>query len=347
MSRAIPRTTLAKEGYIFAIYGDKKYLKHAVASALTIRRHDEERPVALICEQKHHDELKRNHMLDVFDFIYPLGKQHDSIVGFKHNIYEYMLFDRNLYLDCDMVWCKDPNPLWTSLSAHPFTVTGNQAADHFFGGPKNFSIVTDFVLARRQRTLNNFGLSYLSRVQSGMMYAQDYELTKKVCKTASEMLARKDETHFLSRTLEEGRTEESCEWSLAMAMSKLNIPVHPWLQGHTSPQLDYISDLTDHDPNFEFVSCKYYSNNFVYSFRGLKSKMLRNILLKMFSFLPGYGDHMAVIPYALHFGWYHQKQPFFSFSENIWAYYLEKAASQRNGKANVSSKNGSYSSTII
>ncbi|MDZ7682577.1 MAG: hypothetical protein U5J63_12920 [Fodinibius sp.] len=39
-----------------------------------------------------------------------------------------------------------------------------------------------------------------------------------------------------------GRSEESCEWSMAMAMSKLDLPVYPWLQGHTSPQLDYIAD---------------------------------------------------------------------------------------------------------
>ncbi|MEX0684452.1 MAG: hypothetical protein WD267_01090 [Balneolales bacterium] len=347
MSRAIPRKTLAREGYIFAIYGKIKYLKHAVASASTIRRYDDDRPIALVCEQKHHDELKKNNMLDMFDFIYPLGEQHDSIVGFKHNIHEYMLFDRNLYLDCDMVWCKDPNPLWTSLSSHPFTITGNQTADHFFGGPKNFSIITDFVLARRQRTLDTFGLTYLSRVQSGMMYAQDYELTKKVCLTAAEMLERKDETHFLSRTLEEGRTEESCEWSLAMAMSKLNIPVHPWLQGHTSPQLDYISDLTNHDRDFEYVSCKYYSNNFIYSFRGLKSKALRNILLKTFSIVPGFGDHLAVVPYALHFGWYHQKRPFYSFSNRTWNYNLEKSAAERLEKNKAGSEDSVYSDATV
>lgn len=318
MLRAIPRKTLAKEGYIFSIYGDLKYLRHAVASASTLRRYDTDRPVALICEQKHHDELKKHNMLDVFDYVYPLGENHNSIVGFKHNIHEYMLFDCNLYLDCDMVWCKDPDPLWTSLSAHPFTITGNQSADHFFGGPKNLAIVSDFLLGRRQRTLKNFGLSYLSRVQSGMMYARDYEITRKVCKSAKEMLKRKNETHFMSRTLEEGRTEESCEWSLAMAMSDLNIPVHPWLQGHSSPQLDYIDDLTTHDQDFEYVSCTYYNNDFVYSFRGLKSSGIRKMLIRLFSIIPGYGDHMKVVPYVLHFGWYHQKSPFLFFADRIW-----------------------------
>ncbi|MEX2639493.1 MAG: hypothetical protein WD266_02315 [Balneolales bacterium] len=346
MLRALPRKTLAKEGYIFAIYGNFKYLKHAVAAASTVRRHDNERPIALICEQKHHDELKKNNMLDVFDFIYPLGENHTSIVGFKHNINEYMLFDRNLYLDCDMVWCKDPDPLWTSLSAHPFTITGNQTADHFFGGPKNFSIISDYILGRRQRTLKNFGLSYLSRVQSGMMYAQDYNLTREVCQTAKKMLERKNETHFLSRTLEEGRNEESCEWSLAMAMSKLNIPVHPWLQGHTSPQLDYIQDMTSHDRDFEYVSCTYYSNDFVYSFRGLKYDAIRNMLIKLFSIVPGYGDHMKVVPYALHFGWYHQKQPFFDFSNKTWQdLKVKAAASMESSKAEA--EDGEYSNTMV
>ena len=56
-----------------------------------------------------------------------------------------------------------------------------------------------------------------------------------------------------------------------MAMSKLNIPIYPWLQGHNSPQLDYIEDLTEHDDEFMYVNCMYYCDDFTYSIRGLKS----------------------------------------------------------------------------
>jgi hypothetical protein len=33
---------------------------------------------------------------------------------------------------------------------------------------------------------------------------------------------------------------------------------------------------------------------------------------------PGNGDFMKVTPYCIHFGWYHQKQPFNIFSDLTW-----------------------------
>lgn len=318
MLRAVARKTLGKEGYVYAIYGDEKYLKHAVASVITLRRHDVERPIALICEKSHRDLLDKMGLLDLFDVVYPLSPDHASIVGFKHNIHEYMLFEKNIFIDSDIVWCKNPDHLWASFSIYPFTITGNQISDSFFGGPKNIGVVTDIIFRRRTRTLHRFGLTYLSRVQTGMIFAQDQEVTKRVCNLAAQMLIRKDETHFRSRTLEQGRNEESCEWSLAMSMSKLNMPVYPWLQGHSSPQLDYISDMTSNDPDFEYVSCTYYSNPLIYNLKGIKNKLLRKLLFIIFSIIPGNTDYMKVTPYCLHFGWYHQKQPFYEFAERVW-----------------------------
>jgi hypothetical protein len=318
MLRSIQNNKLAPEGYVYTTYGHPKYLKHAVASVVSLRRYDEERPVALVCEEKHKNILEEHELSEVFDVIHVMASDRASIVGFKHNIQDYMFFEKNIYLDSDIIWCKNPDSLWKSFEPYPFTITGTQVSDNFFGGPKNIGILADIILRRRQRTLNHFGLTYLSRVQTGIIYAQDYNLTKKVCDLAQKMLDRKDETHFRSRTLEQGRSEESCEWSMAMAMSKLDLPVYPWLQGHTSPQLDYIADLTSHDDDFEYVVCKYYSDKFVYNLRGLKTKWLRRLLIKTLSLIPGKGDYLKTTPYCLHFGWYHQKQSFFEFSERTW-----------------------------
>jgi hypothetical protein len=318
MLRAIPKKVYGKEGYIYPVYGDFKYLKHAIASVVSLRRHDTERPVAIVCETKHRELLEKLGLDDLFDVIFPISPEHCSIVGFKHNFYEYMLFERSIFLDCDMIWCKNPDPLWVSLSAYNFTITGQLTADSFFGGPKSFAVVRDLILRRRARTLKRFGLSYLSRVQSGVIFTQDYETSAKVCRLASEMLDRKSETHFQSRTKEQGRTEESCEWSLAMAMAKLNLPVYPWLMGHESPQLDFIKDLTQFDADFEYVSCKYFTVPFTYSLRGIQSVLLRSILVKFLSLFPGRTDYLMATPYILHFGWLHQKQPFFEFTERVW-----------------------------
>jgi len=318
MLKSVQQKRLAQEGYVYATYGHPRYLKHAVASVVSLRRYDEDRPVALACTEKHQNILEEHGLTDIFDYIHILPEENTSIVGFKHHLHEFMFFEKNIFLDSDIIWCKEPENLWKSFEPYPFTVTGTQISDNFFGGPKNIGILADILFRRRKRTLDHFGLTYLSRVQTGLVYAQDYSLTKKVCELAQKMLDRKDETHFRSRTLEQGRSEESCEWSMAMAMSKLDLPVYPWLQGHTSPQLDYISDLTSHDADFEYVVCKYYSDRFVYNFRGLKSTLLRKLLTYIFSLIPGKGDYLKTTPYCLHFGWYHQKQPFFEFSERTW-----------------------------
>lgn len=318
MLRSVQQKKLAPEGYVYTTYGHPRYLRHAVASVVSLRRYDEQRPVALICEEKHQNILEEFNLSSIFDVIHTMAQDRASIVGFKHNLHEYMFFEKNIFLDSDIIWCKDPDSLWKSFDPYPFTITGTQVSDNFFGGPKNIGILRDVILRRRQRTLNHFGLTYLSRVQTGMIYAQDYSLTRKVCELSQVMLERKDETHFRSRTLEQGRSEESCEWSMAMAMSKLDLPVYPWLQGHTSPQLDYIEGLTSHDDDFEYVLCKYYCDQFVYNLRGLQTKWLRNLLIRLLSFIPGKGDYLKTTPYCLHFGWYHEKQPFYEFSERTW-----------------------------
>ena len=133
----------------------------------------------------------------------------------------FLTFKKNLFLDSDILWCKNPDNLWKQFNAYQFTITGNQTSDLFFGAPKGFPVLKDFLLRRRKRTLKRFNLTYLSRVQSGMIYAADYDLTKEVCELAKEMLSRREETHFRSRKEEVGRSEESCEWSFAMAMAKL------------------------------------------------------------------------------------------------------------------------------
>lgn len=314
----------SSRGYVYTSYGHPKYLKHAVCSLISLRRYDQDKPAALICTQNHSDILRKHNLRSIFNEIIPLEDPHASIVGFKHNICEYMPFDRNLYLDSDIIWCKDPAPLWESFSIYPFTITGTLISDNFFGGPKHIGVLKDILLQRRQRTLNRFGLTYLSRVQTGMIYAEDAGLTKEVCSLAASYLEKIDQTHFQSRLKEKGRDQESCEWSMAMAMSKLNLPVFPWLQGQTSPQLDFIENYTSYDPEFRNIECTYYNDAFAYNLRGLKMDWLRRFLIKTVSLLPGKGDHMKVTPYCLHFGWYHQKKPFLDFSEKIWSSLLNE-----------------------
>jgi hypothetical protein len=303
-------------------------VKHAVASAVSLHRYDSKRPTALVCVEKHKKMLEELRLDDLFDIIHVLEPQRASIVGFKHNIHDYMFFEKNMYLDSDIIWCKDPDPLWQAFEAYDFTITGTQISDNFFGGPKNLAVLKDMLFQRRQRTLDRFGLSYLSRVQTGIMYAQDYNLTKKLCELSKKMLNRKQETHFRSRTMEYGRCEESCEWSMAMAMSKLNLPVYPWMQGHNSPQLDYISNYTEHDADFEYVKCKYYCDQSVYNLRGIQVSWLRNVLTKLYSLFPGKGDYLYATPYCLHFGWYREKQPFFKFAERTWNALKERKSGE-------------------
>lgn len=309
---------LEQEGYVYVSYGKEKYLQHVVASVSTLRRYDQYRPVAIVCPQDHIDILKKNGLHDMFQVVHPLPEENASITGFKHNLEKFVFFKKSIYLDSDIVWCKNPDRLWQAFSPYPFTITGKQLSDSFFGAAKGIAVVGDILLKRRERTLKRFGLTYLSRIQSGLIYVEDKKMVSDVCSLARDMLKNIDQTHFKSRLKENGRNMESCEWSLAMAMSKLDLPVYPWFNGQYSAQLDFLSNYTKYDKDFKKVACKYYSNSFVYSLRGLKTLWIQNLLTKIFTFPTRNSDFMYVTPYCLHFGWLHEKQPFLDFSDRVW-----------------------------
>jgi len=315
------------EGYVLHTYGPARYLRHAVASVATLRRYDATRPVALFCPRAHQEVLEHQGLTELFQHVAPLPPAHQSIVGFKHHLPQFAPFDRSLFVDADMIWCRNPDPLWTRLSTFAFTATGLPKADFFFGGPKGAGVLLDILLNRRGRTLRRFGLTYLPRVQAGMIYLQDRQVGEEVCRHARRFLDERTDTHFRSR-LDEGRSEETCEWSLAMAMSRLELPIFPWLQGHESPQLDYIDSLTTHDADFYNVTCQYHTTGFVYGLRGLAQRGLREALIRGATRLPGCGDFLEVTPFVVHFGWLHQKEPFYTFANRVWQ-QLEEEGPER------------------
>ena len=312
------RSAELTEGYVLTSYGSNKYLRHVIASVATLRRYDRQRPVALFCTEEQIAELQRCGMDSHFEVLEILPEKRRSIVGVKHHLEDFMVFDCNLFMDSDMIWCKSPDPLWQQFSAFPFTATGTEVADHFFGGPKNIGVVGDIIFNRRAKTLKKFGLTNLPRVQAGIIYAQDKEITARVCEKAREFISRRTETHFRSRLDESGRKYETCEWSLAMAMSSLDLSVYTWLQGDNSAQLDFLNHLTEFDPEFLSVKCHYATDPFVYSLRGIPNERFRNILYKTFTMIPGKGDFKKVTPFTVHFGWLRDKQPFHDFADRKW-----------------------------
>lgn len=306
------------EGYVYTAYGKLKYLKHAVASVYSLKKYDDKRPVALICDQKLHKYVETFQLAQLFDRICTLKPQHRSIPGFKHNLHEYMVFEKNLYLDSDIIWCKKPDPLWKRFAAHQYTTTGNLTADPFFGSHKDIEVIVDLIWNRRKKTLDKFGLSHLSRVQAGMMFCQDYTITKKVNTLAKSYLSKIDETHFRSRKQEQGRNEESCEWSLAMAMSELGLTVTPWHWGAESPQIVYVGEIVEHDDEFTQVTCTYFTDRFMDNLKGIQKDWLRTCIRTLTGLLPGKKDHMFITPYSLHFGFYHEKKPFHAYADKVW-----------------------------
>jgi hypothetical protein len=324
------------EGYVYPVYGDVKYLKFAIASITSLRRYDVSRPVALACEPQHEALLNRLNIRHLIDDILILKPEHQSIVGFKHNVHEYACYDRTIFLDVDMVFCRKPDQLWTAFSAYPFTVTGSLTSDPFFGGTKGIGILTDILLQRRKHTLKRFGLTYLSRVQSGVMYVQNRDLAREVGEKAAWFLLNMSQTHFKTRLHEKGRTEESCEWSLAMALSSMNLPVFPWMNGHFSAQMDYIADLTEHDDRFERVVCKLYTAPLVNALRGMKNYALRRWLTRVIGYFAGKDEYINVTPVVLHFGWLHEKKPFYTFADSVWFQVLSDEATVTKGASEKS-----------
>jgi len=305
------------EGYVLHTYGPEQYLKSAVASAITIRRHDSHRPIALFTDESSIDRLRSLGLDSLFSPLETLPEEHRSIVGFKHHLYRFHPFDRCLFVDADMVWCRDPNPLWQQLSAFEFTGTGVTSADFFFGAPKNARVIIQYLTNRRKRTIRRFGATYLPRVQAGMLYSSNRKECKRVCLEAEVLLSRKSETHFESR-LNEGRNEESCEWSFALAFARLGIPIFPWYQGRNTPQMDYIADFVEHDDDFNSVSCHHFNHSLANRLRELPVPRIRNALLWLYCSLPGKSDYMMMTPFVLHFGWLKYKNVFNDMAERLW-----------------------------
>ena len=100
--------TMESEGYVYHCYGDEAHLRHAVASVVTLRRFDRRRAVALYCPPTHQALLRQHGLDSLFHVIDCLPDEACSIVGFKHNLHKFKPFDKCLYLDSDMVWCKIP-----------------------------------------------------------------------------------------------------------------------------------------------------------------------------------------------------------------------------------------------
>ena len=329
------------EGYVLHTYGPEHYLKSAVASALTIRRYDSHRPIALFTDQSSVDRLRSLGLASLFSPLETLPEEHQSIVGFKHHLYHFHPFDRCLFVDADMIWCRDPDPLWKQLSAFEFTGTGVTSADFFFGAPKRAGVIIQFLTNQRRRTIRRFGVTYLPRVQAGMLYSGNLEECKRVCLEAEILLSRKAETHFHSR-LDEGRNEESCEWSFALAFARLKIPIFPWYQGRNTPQMDYIADFVEHDDNFDEVSCHYFSQSFANRLRELETPRIRDVLLRLYSSIPGKSDHMKITPFVLHFGWLKYKDIFNKLADRLW----ENAVADSHVTADVPKSDPSESYSV-
>ena len=105
------------EGYVYHTYGPDRYVRDAVASVLTLRRYDTKRPVALYCPPSHLQTLQEHGLDSYFQFIDDLPEENQSIIGFKHKLHKFSPFDRCLFVDSDMIWCRPLDPLWTQLSA--------------------------------------------------------------------------------------------------------------------------------------------------------------------------------------------------------------------------------------
>ncbi|AXJ00476.1 hypothetical protein CYPRO_1213 [Cyclonatronum proteinivorum] len=314
----MPHELKGDEGYVFTSFGKQSYLRDVIVAVDALRRFDTVRPVALYCSEEHANELQKLAFREWFTKIVILPQENQSIIGFKHQLYRFMPFTCNMYLDSDMIWCRNPDPVWYSMRPFGFTLTGNKSADIFFGAPKSFGISPHILFRRRQRTLRRFGLTHLYRVQTGLMFARDEQLTREVCEQATAFLHRMDETHFTSRTNEKKRSLESCEWSLGMAVSHLGLHLMPWFNGYESLQLDYIRYLTHHNADFTKVACKYYCNPFIYGLRGIKTLWVHKLLKSLFWALPRSNDHIWVTPYLLHFGWLHEKEVFEAYAERRW-----------------------------
>jgi hypothetical protein len=126
--------TSESQGVVLFAFGKIGYYHAAYNLAFSIKHFNKDIKIAAFFDSPEKAMGNCHELTEVIDSIYPINPSHLSTNGkfdpgrLKVNLYEYLPFDSNLYLDVDGLALKDIAPLFDELKA-----TGKTYASHTVG----------------------------------------------------------------------------------------------------------------------------------------------------------------------------------------------------------------------
>ena len=119
-----------KQGYLIIATGPDQYLLGAVTAALSIRRYDLVREIALITDEASADRLPNPHP---FDHVIKIAEDENYFAyTLSFRTYELSPFDETIFLDADVLMLKDHvDQKWEIFEKYEFGIEGQK----IFSGP--------------------------------------------------------------------------------------------------------------------------------------------------------------------------------------------------------------------
>lgn len=112
------------QGYITVATRRRKHLEMAVDLALSLRKHDATRAIAVVVDEANHSVLNR-HYPNVFDSVHVVPRE--LAFGYAPKLYvaEVTPFSQTLFVDADCLVLRSLEELWSALRPLDFTVLGD------------------------------------------------------------------------------------------------------------------------------------------------------------------------------------------------------------------------------
>ncbi len=201
------------EGFITIAYGAKEYIRMARAMALSYRRFNSSRPFAVVT-----DEGNIKNLSPYFDIVIPLKSEYGKGVVQKLHMDLYAPFEKNVFIDSDCLFYKDPELVWQSYNQGDFTMRGWRYLTGYteYEQKDPYLFLDDVAATLRKRNLTRFP-HFNSGVMGFRKNSPVFGLSREIYKNAADLGFKK----FKNAPLAD-------EPVFALAMEEAGVELYPW-----------------------------------------------------------------------------------------------------------------------
>ena len=239
----------AKQGYLTIATGSERYLLGAVTAALSIRRYDLVREIALITDEASADRLPTPHP---FNHIIKINEDEDYFAyTLSFRTYELSPFDETIYLDADILMLKDHvDRKWEIFRNYEFGIEGQK----IFSGPAHSYTVEEI-----QQLL---GIKWVVNINGGLYYFKKGPTASQVFDYCKKLFDSEMREYLISPFMSDGSNRLGWNPADIMGIALGVCAIQPVPDGYTenSSLTDLIQACTPNcrDSYFDFENGQYF-----------------------------------------------------------------------------------------